>query len=465
MAFHSSFRANVVLRVAALAALLFALLWSLLHTRWDAVPVVAAVLFVLLLVELVCYVEAGTRDLSELLRSVAAGDFTAALPRRSRRPPFSDYAQASRVLIQAYRRLDLQRAASDELLRAVVEHVGVAVLCFTTAGRVVFANAHARALLGDPAGGRIDAFAAVDARLPGALLALADGDRRQLEAALRGEPTTLLLDARRFTLLGTQYTVVVLHDIREELESRDVQAWQAMTRVLTHEMMNSLTPIVTLSGHLKDRLAGQARGSRGGEGDGAAADGSFAGDMLDPGDVAASMEVIHERSSGLARFIQAYRQFANPPAPTPEVVPARELLEHAARLKGPELAAQGIALEVVAGSPEDRAWVDPRQVEQVLINLLKNAQQALAGNPSGRIELRSARDAQGRVLLHVTDNGPGIPPRLLGQVFVPFFTTHRGGTGVGLALSRQLARLNRGTLMVSSRPGHCCFTLRLPAAP
>jgi signal transduction histidine kinase len=283
----------------------------------------------------------------------------------------------------------------------------------------------------------------VDPRLPERLLALRNDERTQLELPLRGETATLLLHARRFELLGEPFTVVVCQDIRQELESRDVQAWQALTRVLTHEMMNSLTPIVTLSGHLRQSLQQVPGGEA---------------------DIAESIEVIHERSSGLARFIETYRQFAHPPAPIPAHTVAADLLEHVARLKRPELDAQGIGLEVVDEARGARIHADARQIEQVLLNLIRNAQQALAGQSGARIELRSERDARDKVAIHVTDNGPGIAPALLGKAFVPFFTTRSGGTGIGLALSRQLMQLNQGTIVVDSQPGRCRFTLRLPQA-
>lgn len=441
MVFRNSFRMQVVLRVALLAALLVVLSWSLARTRWDAVPLVCAVLAVMLLVELIRYVEAGTRDLASLLRSVAAGDFATALPPMPRRRPFMDYEQAASTLVRTYRDLSLRRAASDELLQAVIEHVGVAVLCFTGRGRVVFANAQARALLDVPVGGTLESLATIDSHLPAQLLALQDEARLQFDLTVNGEATTLWLQARRFTLLDESHTVVVFHDIREELESRDVQAWQAITRVLTHEMMNSLTPILSLSAHLRDNL------SRVG---------------AEP-DLADSIEVIHARGSGLAQFILAYRQFAHPPVPVQDRVDVATLLERIATLKGPELAEQGIELDVIPPAEELAAWADPRQVEQILLNLLRNAQQALEMQPRPRIELHGERDAQGSILLQVTDNGPGIAPALRAQVFMPFFSTRKGGSGIGLALSRQLARLNDGRLTVSGEPGQCRFTLRLPS--
>jgi nitrogen fixation/metabolism regulation signal transduction histidine kinase len=448
MAFRSSFRLNVVLRVAVMAALLFGVLWSLLRSGWDATPVVCAVLLAVALAELVRYVETGTRDLTQLLRAAAAGDFATTLPRRWSGPPFADYEQASRQLVGTFQRLDLQRAASDELLRAVVDHVGTALLCFAADGRVAFANPAARQMLrlpaAEPASPSLARLAAADERLAARLLALRDDERTQVEVSTPGEAAVLLLHARRFTLLDEAFTVVVCHDIRGELESRDLQAWQSLARVLTHEMMNSLTPIITLSGHLRDTLGRQPQ---------------------QDGDTLESVEVIHERSSGLARFIEAYRQFAHPPAPLPANVSVSDLLDRVARLKRPELEGLKVAFEVRDDAPGASVLADARQIEQVLINLVRNAQQALAGRAGARIELSSGRDDRGHVLLHVTDNGPGIAPEVAGKVFMPFFTTRSDGTGIGLALSRQLMALNRGSISVSGEPGRCQFTLRLPAAP
>lgn len=443
MAFTRNFRVNVVMRVLLLGALLFLLLWSLLRESWDATPVIAGALLALAIAELIRYVERGTRDLGQLLRAVAGGDFTTALPLRGMSPPFAEYEQASRTLIETYRRLDLRRAASDELLDAVVEHIGAAVLCYAADGRVVFANSAARELLGPLAAG-IESLAATDPRLPARLMALRDDERAQIELPLHDAPALLLLHARRFTLLEESFTVVACHDVREEMEARDIDAWQGLTRVLTHEMMNSLTPIMTLSRFLHDTL--QTQGN----------------DTAANADMAESIDVIHERSTGLASFIQAYRQFSNPPSPAPSTLSAAGLLERVARLKRPELAQQGILLEVATEAPDALLHADAHQIEQVLINLVRNAQDALSGLSGGRIELRCARDARGRALIHVTDNGPGIEPEMLEKVFVPFFTTRAGGTGIGLALSRQLARMNRGSLSVDGRPGSCRFTLRLP---
>lgn len=441
MAWRSSFRLQVVLRVAALVALSLLLAWSLARTSWDAVPLVSALLLAMLTVELVRYVESATRELSGLLRSVAAGDFNSAVPRRGRNPPFADYEAASHQLVRAYQRLDLQRAASAELVNAVVERVGTPLVCLRADGRLAFVNTAARQLFGAPAGSGAMSLGNLQPLLMQRLRTLTDDERVRFERVVDGEPATWLLHARQFRLLDEQFTVVACQDIQAELASRDVEAWQRLTRVLSHEMMNSLTPIVTLSGHLRDTWV-QPR------------------DL--PADARESIEVIHERSSGLARFIESYRRYANPPAPLPGEVAAALLFENASRLLADELAARNITLRKEDAGVKVRA--DAQQIEQVLINLLRNAMHALEGVSQAEVELRAEYDRRGWALIHVIDNGPGIADALAEQVFMPFVTTRRGGEGIGLALSRQLVQLNGGALNLVSRPQHCQMVIRLPAA-
>jgi nitrogen fixation/metabolism regulation signal transduction histidine kinase len=448
MAFSNAFRVNVMARVGLMSALLFALLWSMLRTGWDAMPLVCAVLVIVAIIELFRYVERGTRDLTALMQAVAHNDFTSPLPRSKRGAPFNEYEQASRTLVETYRRLNLARAASDELLGAVVGHVGVAVLCFDQRGRVAFANSEAQKMLGSPVAGAISSLSSTHRDLPARLLALKDNERTQLSLPLRGEPVHLLLHARRFVLLGEHYSVVACHSIGEEMESREVEAWQSLTRVLTHEMMNSLTPIIALCGLVRETLKDQV------------ASGLAPSDE----DMARSIDAIHERSSGLLHFVESYRQFSNPPQPVPCATAASDLLDRVARLQSPELARSGIVLNVETEQPSPMLHVDPHQIEQVLINLVRNAQQALVGCEAPRIRLSSARDTQGGTVLQVTDNGPGIDPSLMGNLFVPFFTTRPGGTGIGLTLSRQLTQLNRGRISVRGTPGECVFTLRFSEA-
>jgi signal transduction histidine kinase len=180
-------------------------------------------------------------------------------------------------------------------------------------------------------------------------------------------------------------------------------------------------------------------------------------------DMLRSVTAIHSRSRGLMDFVRAYRSFAKLPEPVFASIEIRSLLERVRVLMSQDMNTHGIALELQCGDDGLSLDVDAGQIEQVLINLVRNAMEALSGNSQPRIVLRALRNSQDEVLVQVIDNGTGIPAEHLDSVFVPFFTTKRNGTGVGLSVSRQIVQLNRGLISVRSVPGEgCVFTLKFP---
>jgi C4-dicarboxylate-specific signal transduction histidine kinase len=178
-------------------------------------------------------------------------------------------------------------------------------------------------------------------------------------------------------------------------------------------------------------------------------------------DLARGLASIQSRGSGLLKFVQAYGELTNLPRPSLAAVDVTALLDRVHALMAPALAAEGIRLEPPTVAPGSSVRADPQQIEHVLINLIKNAAEALAGRDDARVALRGTRDDHGKVLIHVADNGPGIEAANVDDVFLPFYTTKRNGSGVGLSVSRQIMALNKGALTVKTAPGRGCeFTLR-----
>ncbi|MEM7788914.1 MAG: HAMP domain-containing sensor histidine kinase, partial [Bacteroidota bacterium] len=215
-------------------------------------------------------------------------------------------------------------------------------------------------------------------------------------------------------------------------------AWQQLTRVLTHEITNSVAPIAS--------LAGTARG------------------LVDAGDreadVREALATIEKRSRGLVAFVDSYRTLARLPAPEARVTLAADLLGGVATLMRASAPGVHIAVDV---TPERLEVVaDPDLVEQALVNLVLNAVEALDEQPDGRVVLRAYAGTGGRAVIEVEDNGPGLLPEVRERVFVPFFSTKAGGSGIGLSLSHRIARLHGGTLTVASEPDEqTVFTMRL----
>ncbi|HEY0340851.1 MAG TPA: ATP-binding protein [Steroidobacteraceae bacterium] len=446
----NNFRANVFLRVVGFAMLAMALAWSLLDTHWLATPFLCGTLLLLGVAELIFYVERTARDFTHFLTFVAHHDFSIPLSLPYQGRVFQELQNAYRLLSGTLRQLNLQKAANQEYLEAVVEHVGVALCCFDNEGAVSMMNEPARRLFGVPHLNNLRSFSRIDARLPDLLQQLGDGERALTEARRGDETLQLVLYATTFELLEQRYKLVSFHNIRDELERRETDSWQKLIRVLTHEIMNSVTPIISLSRLIRETMIDDSRSPP-----------AFrALNTAEQDDMLRSVTAIHTRSSGLLDFVQAYRSFAKLPPPLFATVEARILLERVRTLMSQEVDIQRITVDVQC-EPGLSIRVDAQQAEQVLINLFRNAVEALEGVSDPRIELRGLRDPQGKVLLQVADNGTGIAAEHLDNIFIPFFTTKRNGTGIGLSLSRQLMHANRGFISVRSEVGvGTVFTLK-----
>ncbi len=451
----SNFRVNVVLRVLVLAALCFVLVWGWLETQWQVTLLVTAALIIVCVTDLIRYVERTSRDLGSFLTLVANHDFSTPASPAAKGGVFDDLHQAYHLLTAEFRRLNQQKAANHRYIEAIIEHVGVALFCFDEEGAVTLINAPARRLFGAPYLVSHRSFARIDPRLPQILQELADGERALVNIQHGDESLRLVLYATTFELLQRRHRIVSIHNIRDELDQQEVESWQKLIRVLTHEIMNSVTPIISLSGLIRENLAESTEPP--------AAMRTLS--AREHHDLLRSVTAIHARSSGLKEFVQAYRSFANLPFPCFAEVGVAALLERIAALLSEELSTRRISLAIRCSDAGLRIHVDPHQIEQVLINLLRNAFDALSGREAARIELRAASDEAGRVLIQVTDNGAGIEEAQLEDIFVPFFTTKREGMGVGLSISRRIMRMNHGSITVRSVAGEgCVFTLRFRAA-
>jgi nitrogen fixation/metabolism regulation signal transduction histidine kinase len=447
----NNFRLNVVARIALLGALIATAGWASMSTSWQLTPIAAAVLAVLLAVDLIRYVESVNRELAAFLTFVAHDDFTASATERGKGKVFRELEAAYSLLTGRFRRLNVQRAADHQYLESLIEHVSVALVCFDASGSVRLMNRQAKSLFGVPHLASKRAFARIDPRLAASMDELGDGGRTLIGLEIGGERMQLALYATEFELLGGHYKVVSFQNIRDELEQREIDYAQKLIKVLRHEIMNSVTPIISLTKLLEDRLVDRESGR--------VTLTTLSNE--ERRDLARGLASIQSRGAGLLRFVQAYGDLTNLPRPNFAAVDVRALLDRVRVLMTPSLDGAGIRLDVETMPASLVVRADAQQIEQVLINLVQNATEALNGRADGRVLLRAAMHDRGHVLVQVVDNGAGIDDAHLEEIFVPFFTTKRNGTGVGLSVSRQIMLLNGGLLTVNSVLGRGSeFTLR-----
>jgi nitrogen fixation/metabolism regulation signal transduction histidine kinase len=436
------FRTAVALRLLLFSGLVLVGVWGFIETEWQVTPVLAAVAAALVLVETIRYVESINRELSGFLEFVAHDDFSSNVATGKQGRVFRKLEAAYRLLADKYRHLNQARELNHLYLEALVEHVSIAILCLDDRKHVTLMNREAKRLFRTPFLSTLASLKRIDPRLPAQLEALADGEHALIQLRIEGEPVQLASYVTEFRLLDQRQRLISFQDIRDELEQREVDFSQKLIKVLTHEIMNSVTPIIALCKVIEDSLS-EASG---------APTGGLAVRGYDPGDLLRSVASIQSRGDGLLRFVQAYGSLTSLPAPNRKPIEVGRLLNDTVTLMAPSLEPQGLSLESRVETSGLTVEADPEQLQQVLINLVRNAAEALDGRDGGEIVLTAALEDQERVVIRVTDNGPGIPEDQLENIFVPFFTTKRKGTGVGLSVSRQIMFLNRGLISVRTAP-------------
>lgn len=434
---YRAFRTRVVLRVVLLGVTLWLLFYSIEEANHPAIVVVVLVLLYQTYA-LVHYVERTNRDLARFLAAVRYADFSQNFVSGGLGPSFDELKTAFNEVLDAFRQARAEKEEQAHYLQTVVQHIGIGLIVFDSDGEVSLINNAAKRLLGVPRLGHIADLNRVNPILTTTLQNLGPQGRDLVGFA----EIQLALHASVFRLSHREHTLVALHDIGPDLDEKEMEAWQNLIRVLTHEIMNSITPIASLA---------------------ATADGMLKEDVLDAEateDIRSAVSTIQRRSEGLLHFVEAYRGLTRVPAPSFEIVLVADLFARVEQLMRPQFVKSAVELRIQVDPPSLELTADPEQVEQILINLLSNAREATAHRPGAGVDL-TAYMARDKVVVEVADNGSGIVEEALGKVFIPFFTTKRDGSGIGLSLCRQIMRLHRGSISVRSEPGvRTVFALR-----
>ena len=247
-----------------------------------------------------------------------------------------------------------------------------------------------------------------------------------------------LTNTSLFETEGKTYKLIAFHNVSSTLEEVEAGAWKGLLDVMTHEIMNSIAPVSSLADSMKNRMA--------------AIKNEIGNDtQVDFDDIQFAMETIHHRSEGLLRFADTYRSLSKTIIPEMHPVNLHELLQSIYRLMYPSLKQKGILLEVKTDNPTVTIPLDRNLIEQVIINFITNATSAVKEKTNPNMILFSGATADGAPYLTVADNGCGIPPENRDKIFIPFFSTKKNGSGIGLSLSREIAKLHNAIVQVQSK--------------
>ena len=437
-----NWRSPMVTRVAVLTATIFAFAYVTVDkgSAFLVIPLLAAIF--LQVSQLLKTVELSNENLSSFLDSIHFDDLSSSFKTDSEDPTVKRLHQELNEALAKLRSSRTERDSEYQFFKNIVQHVGIGLLTFKKDGTIQIMNTAAKRLLHVTKAETVEDLRVVSDTLVDVFLKLKTGGRELIRLKTGDESVQLSIFAIELTMRGEEVKLISMNNIQSELEEKEMEAWQNLVRVLTHEIMNSVTPISSLAGIVEEDL--KHRLEKGPEA-------VFKKDELQ--DMHLSLQTITRRSEGLIHFVKEFRNLTHIPKPKLASIDVKSLLEEMAMLHKKELADRSITCMVHAEPEHLKIFADKHMIEQVLINLIKNAIQAFDEQDDKLIELAAYTNEKGRAVFRVKDNGPGIDPEALEKIFIPFYSTKKTGSGIGLSLSRQIMRQHEGSITVKSTVG------------
>jgi two-component system, NtrC family, nitrogen regulation sensor histidine kinase NtrY len=410
---------------------------------------ILAAIIVMQIVSIINYVERTNKRLTNFLESIRHSDFVSSFSEPGLGKSFDELNAAFNDVINEFRKTRASKEEHFNYLQTVVQHISIGIIVFRRDGKVDIFNNAVKRMFGMSSIRFISDLEKVDKGLPELLLSMKAGDSNLQKIFLESELLQLSVRATEFRMRGEDFVLVSMQNIHSELEAKEMDSWQRLIKVLTHEIMNSITPIVSLSATVKEILIDEETVSLKSEID----DDDIEG-------VNSALNTIEKRSQGLLNFVQVYRNLTRIPKPNFRHVEIKGILDPVYALLEPKIKEQKINCRVTIIPKDLKLTADPDLIEQVLINLIINSIHAVkeANNPT--IKILALTGTNNRIFLSISDNGHGIKPDIMEKIFVPFFTSKKEGSGIGLSLSREIMRLHKGNITVKSKPGEeTTFTL------
>jgi len=401
-------------------------------------------LWAILLVLILYQVRKVNRDLARFFHFIVSGESTEGFNLTKSDPIFRDLHRQMNDIVKNLGTVRMEKERDFLFFKAIFDNADIGLLAYDEAGNITLINQSARLLLGIT--GRESSNLIFGKSAESLVKEIKSGKNEILKHTRNGEMVQLSVRSQSLRISGKEITLLSVQNIRQELEQHEIESWQKLIRVFIHEIMNSVSPITLTASGIIGLLEKGNNNQR---------------DKNQQSDILEGLRAIRKRSKGISAFMESYRQLSKTPVPEFKWVQAGKLAESVGQLIQKEFQEKNINFSVNLSQKEIKVWCDERLVEHVIINLIKNAVEALGDTINPEIKLSCVSLLNTKEIM-VQDNGPGIPPEILESIFVPFFTTKTEGTGIGLSLSRQIMNLHGGSIFVNSKKGETIFTLSFP---
>ena len=451
---YNSFFTNILARITLLLLTIFGLAWLFINQERFFTLIFLGLLVILQILLLFSYLNRTNQNLARFLLLLTQEDTSVLLWKDKVERTFQGLHHSFEKVNQEISRIRMEKEKGTILLQRTMDHMSTGILVADTDGKVEIVNSEALKVFRLPRLNYLTELDQVDPVFTQSLVELKYDSGNILRLKNEdGEKLPLLVRVSLLKLEEKTLRIYSIQNIKTELEANEINSWQKMTRVLSHEISNSLTPISTLGAGIHRKLSQGLRDKKGGL-------------VLNPDaadDLIKSAELIEQRGNNLVEFMEQYKSFSRLPEPVLQEVEVESFFESLNLFFKEDMTNYGIDFKVDLADTTLCIHADSKLFEQAFINLIRNAMEALKDQESGVIELKAGMDVDRKVALSISDNGPGIPVEIQSQIFIPFFTTKRGGSGIGLSLVRKVVSMSGGSITFLSEPGGgTTFHISLP---
>jgi two-component system, NtrC family, nitrogen regulation sensor histidine kinase NtrY len=383
------------------------------------------------------FLKKAQAEVAQFVESIHYRDFSRYFDVKHAPAELQTLRQGFNEINTTFKVISLEKETQYQYLQKILELVDTGILSYEIeTGTIVWMNESLKRLLKIPFLKTIQSLDKRDPALCEVITNLRPGESLVNEIHIERNTLKILMAATAFQTEGKKFKLIAFQNVNEALDETESKAWQKLLRVMTHEIMNSVAPISSLADTLKNRL-------------------QHSNELVDDEsgtleDLSLGMETIKRRSEGLLKFAQTYRNLNMITAPNLQKFYVKDLFKTQQRLMLPTLEQKNIDLEIILKEPDLQIEADINLIEQVLINLLLNAMEAIKEIENPKIILTASQSKNNRAAIKVIDNGPGIDDEVLDKIFIPFFSTKKSGSGIGLSLCKQIMMLHKGNIQVQS---------------
>jgi len=431
-----NFRFVAIFRILLLTATIFLFFYTL-TLEYLITPFLIGLIIIFQIYLIFKYLDKTNRDLASFLESIRFSEFTRSFKIEGMGSSFDELNKAFNDVIHDFQKVRAEKEEQYQYLQSLVKNIDVSLITYQRDGTVDMVNNSFKKLFQINTLKNIHDLKDISPELVNTLIKLEPGKSCLVKVQEEDDILQLAISGTEFKILDKSIILVTIKNIQSVLEDQETESWQKLIRVLTHEIMNSITPISSITSTL-DLMFKDARKQ------------DSIPDKESIEEVHMAIKTINKRSDGLLHFVNTYRNLTKIPKPNFKIGKVKDVLEDINLLVKQELKVNNVDYHVSLQPESLEFHADTKLIEQVLINLIKNAIHALDNSENPQIQLKAYYNKRGRVTIQVIDNGQGILKDVLDKIFIPFFTTKPKGSGIGLSLSKQIMRLHGGSITATS---------------